>query len=185
MSQDEMHDKASRAPRPATTIIFSCSQHELGHSFDSSSPPSIPLRSLISHMDNLLTGSFFALPAPIATALSTAVPLGPRKLSLHDFPDILTELNPDRLMDPPAVIKIIRSGLKAYILLTALMNEACRSVHRLAHHQKETLKIKNGSVTVSLLVLDASCEPFLFAAEFQQAYPCYLSLIHAHYPRQG
>ncbi|KZT03411.1 uncharacterized protein LAESUDRAFT_761987 [Laetiporus sulphureus 93-53] len=106
-----------------------------------------------------------------SSGLSTATPSGPCKPSSHDFPAIPMELDPDCLMDPPAVIQVIRSGLKTYIPLTALTNDACRNVHRLAHRQKETLKVENGSVTVSLLVLDASREPFLSTAEFQQAYP--------------
>ncbi|KZT09793.1 uncharacterized protein LAESUDRAFT_756708 [Laetiporus sulphureus 93-53] len=76
MLQDKTRDEASRAPHPVTTIIFPRSQHELRHSFDSSFPPSISLCSLISHMDNLPPGSFFALPGALAEPSGlTAVPL--------------------------------------------------------------------------------------------------------------
>jgi len=93
------------------------------------------------------------------------------------------QLDPNQLINPPWVVKIMENDWKEYFSLEDLTNAKCRAC---AHHRcppkKNLVMGKNGAFKLESVLSDTSREHLMDTSSWREAIYCMCNIIDCHLP---
>ena len=99
----------------------------------------------------------------------------------HRFCAIQTPLDPNIMVDPPAVIRVLEQGWHKHIPLHMLSHSRCRvSSHKSSTPLNALTVTEGGQIHIRETSLDASGESSITVPEFFEAWPGLCNLIESH-----
>ena len=109
------------------------------------------------------------------------VPTAAPSVRQHRLCDVDTPVNPNALIDPPAVIRTLETGWQKHIPLHLLSHSRSRASSHLSPTPLGSLAVvEGGQIHVREAPLDSSGESSMSIAEFFEAWPRFCNLIETH-----
>ena len=95
----------------------------------------------------------------------------------------LNQLDPNQLINPPWIVKIIENDWKEYFSLEGLTNAKCRtSAHHRRAPEKNLVMSKNGTFKLETVLADTSTEHLMDASSWREAINRMCDIVDRHLP---